>query len=377
MHGGSGNHGCEALVRTTSELIRRDESSFIRLWSGAKEEEYKYGVESIVDSIVSEDELYKINFSFLSALLKYKIFKDNRSIHKAFLKNVFKNSIAISIGGDNYCYPWSAKQGTELDKEVRNYCYKNVFWGCSIEEEFLTPEVIVDLKGFDLITVRESLSYENLKHYGIKAELVSDPAFLLDEKRLPLPEGFIEGNTVGINISPLINDYESSDHKAFINYKKLIEFILNQTEMNVCLIPHVVWNQIDDREPLQKLFNKFKDSNRIVLIEDYNCEELKGYISRCRFFVGARTHATIAAYSTCVPTLVMGYSIKAKGIAKDLFGTYEGYVVPVQQLKTDNELVERFKFIVENEKTIRNHLSKIMPEYKKKALFGAELLSNL
>ena len=49
-------------------------------------------------------------------------------------------------------------------------------------------------------------------------------------------------------------------------------------------------------------------------------------------FIGARTHATIAAYSSCVPTLVVGYSIKARGIAKDLFGTDEGYVLPVQAL---------------------------------------------
>ncbi|MDO5124498.1 MAG: polysaccharide pyruvyl transferase family protein, partial [Eubacteriales bacterium] len=86
----------------------------------------------------------------------------------------------------------------------------------------------------------------------------------------------------------------------------------------------------NDLKPLESLFSIYKDSGRVVLIKDHNCEELKGYISRCRFFVGARTHATIAAYSTCVPTLVVGYSIKSKGIAKDLFGTFEKYVVPVQ-----------------------------------------------
>ena len=54
--------------------------------------------------------------------------------------------------------------------------------------------------------------------------------------------------------------------------------------------------------------------------------ELKGFIARCRFFVGARTHATIAAYSSCIPTFSVGYSIKAKGIAQDIFGTYKNYV---------------------------------------------------
>ncbi|MFR4670990.1 MAG: hypothetical protein ACLT69_14285 [Intestinibacter bartlettii] len=65
---------------------------------------------------------------------------------------------------------------------------------------------------------------------------------------------------------------------------------------------------------------------------------IKGYISRCRLY-RARTHATIAAYSTCVPTLVIGYSVKAKGIAKDIFGTYENYVLPVQYYQIEFDLI--------------------------------------
>ena len=101
----------------------------------------------------------------------------------------------------------------------------------------MTPEVVEDLKGFDLITVREPLSYEVLKNYGISAVQVADPAFLLNKKELSLPKGFVEGNTVGINISPLINDYENGDSIAFNNYVKLIEYILSETDMSICLIP--------------------------------------------------------------------------------------------------------------------------------------------
>ena len=80
--------------------------------------------------------------------------------------------------------------------------------------------------------------------------------------------------------------------------------------------------------------------------------------------MGARTHATIAAYSTNVPTLVIGYSIKARGIAKDLFGQYENYVLPVQNLKRENELVEAFQWLQKEEKNIQNHLRQIIPAYK-------------
>ena len=45
------------------------------------------------------------------------------------------------------------------------------------------------------------------------------------------------------------------------------------------------------------------------------------------------------AYSSCVPTLVVGYSVKARGIARDIFGTEDRYVLPVQSLQTQLPVV--------------------------------------
>ena len=105
--------------------------------------------------------------------------------------------------------------------------------------------------------------------------------------------------------------------------------------------------------------------------------KLKGYISQCRFFVGARTHATIAAYSACVPTLVLGYSVKSKGIAKDLFGTDKNYVIPVQKVKDSDTLKNHFIWIAEQEQAIREHLAKIMPEYIDRAYFARDAIKQL
>ena len=66
------------------------------------------------------------------------------------------------------------------------------------------------------------------------------------------------------------------------NYSKLIEYILENTDMNVALIPHVIWkDNNDDRIPSRELYEKFKSTNRVSLLEDNNCEVLKGYVSRC------------------------------------------------------------------------------------------------
>lgn len=129
----------------------------------------------------------------------------------------------------------------------------------------------------------------------------------------------------------------------------------------------MIWSGNDDRSILNKLYDEFKKSERIVVIQDCNCMQLKGYIAKCRFFVGARTHATIAAYSTEVPTLVVGYSIKSRGIAKDIFGREENYVIPIEQIKEENKLTQAFIWLQENENHIREHLKKRMPQYIKDA----------
>lgn len=129
------------------------------------------------------------------------------------------------------------------------------------------------------------------------------------------------------------------------------------------MIPHVVWENNDDRKVLRKLYEDLGENERIVLVEDHTAPELKYIISRCRLFIGARTHATIAAYSSLVPTLVVGYSVKARGIAKDLFGTEDKYVIPVQELQDSMTLVETFRWLDNNYKNIRKHLKEIMPQY--------------
>ena len=100
-------------------------------------------------------------------------------------------------------------------------------------------------------------------------------------------------------------------------------------------------------------------------------------ISKCSFFIGARTHATIAAYSTGVPTLVVGYSVKARGIARDLFGTEDGYVLPVQQLRESDELTRAFVRLYEKRDAIRAHLYKTLPGYIARADEARKALEEL
>ena len=365
MHTGSGNHGCEAIIRTTSKLLNGPRD--VILWSNTRSEDIQYGSAQGFERVVVSEQIERFSPAYFEALVKRKILRYKNVNMEIFLRDLFKDNIAISVGGDNYCYEWSAKQAVMLDREIRKYCTASVLWGCSIDPEAITSEIREDLAGFDLITAREPITYQLLKEINPNTVKVADPAFLLERIDLPLPDGFREGNTVGINVSPLIMKYGTEGSMILDNYRLLIRYILEETDMSVCLIPHVVWSYNNDLETIDVLYREFGDSDRVSRILDGNCCELKGYIARCRFFVGARTHATIAAYSSCVPTLVVGYSVKSRGIAQDLFGTDEGYVLPVQRINSKDDLTTSFRRILVQEQEQRNRLADIIPVYKKLA----------
>ena len=377
-HAGAGNHGCEAIVRTSAALLNHS----VILHSAHPEQDRQYGLDALIPAIYQDQDipLKKYSFPWFFSRIQTKLTgRITREIYyrkQALLDKVLPGDICFSIGGDNYCYP-----GTEIlaaeNALLKQRGAKTVLWGCSVEPELTKdPAIAKDLARYDLITARETISYEALKKVNPNTVLVADPAFTLERKDLPLPNGWVEGNMIGINASPLILD-SGNGMLVIAAYRNLIQRILDSTDCSVALIPHVVWENNDDRVPLKALYDAFAQTGRVIMIEDHNCMELKGYIARCRMFIGARTHATIAAYSSCVPTLVLGYSVKSKGIARDIFGTEENYVIPVQGMTNPNALAQGFAWLYKNESPIRTHLGTVMPGYIQKACNAADAFKKL
>lgn len=378
-HGGSGNHGCEAIVRSTVALLERLNIEKIILISSNPEEDMRYGIDEICEVRKDVQPYSKLSWEFIKAYFALKIKKDyiplDKMGYRQAITDMNPGDIALSIGGDNYCYA-DVKKYVMLHSLMKEKGAKTVLWGCSVEPALLSDKVIAeDLSKYDLITARETISYDVLKTVNNNTVLVADTAFALNTVD---PTDFCSDKEyVGINISPMIINNESTQGVVLANYKVLIEWIFNNTDFNIMLIPHVVWDNGDDRVPEKLLYECYKDSDRIILIEDCNCMEIKGYIARCRFFIGARTHSTIAAYSSGVPTLVLGYSVKSRGIAKDLFGTYENYVQPVQSMKGPQDLTRQFIWITEHETKIKGHLTDTLPEYISGAYMGKEALEKI
>ena len=294
------------------------------------------------------------------------------------LDAVQSGDLCLSIGGDNYCYAGTEILG-DLNTLFKKKGAKTVLWGCSIDPEAISPEMVKDLKRYDLITVREPLTQAALAAAGITENVrsVADPAFLLDVQKTDLPDGFLAGNTIGLNLSPLILHYTEKKEEALAGFQALVQHILDTTDSAIALIPHVVKSKSDDLEVLEPLFRQFEGTGRVLLIPDQNCMQLKYIISQCRLFIGARTHATIAAYSTFVPTLVIGYSVKSRGIAADLFGTEENYVLPIQAIRADTDLIGAYDWLEAHAVEIGQHLHNVMPAYQDKARMGKSYLDEL
>lgn len=379
MHAGSGNHGCEAIVNSLCHMLKKPSV----LISNRPEEDLRYSLKELRSEIIPEKSIEKNVLVHTFYYGKRKLLRDPECFMRYRYGAVCgKNARAlnISIGGDNYCYDNMLDRLILANRMFHRQGSKTVLYGCSIEPELLKrPQIAADMKLYDAIVARESITYEALKQAGIteNVHLYPDPAFLLETEKLPLPQGWKEGRMAGINISPMIVENEKKPGITMENYKALIAHILETTNLDVALIPHVVWSSNDDRKPMAELYEAFRKTGRVLQIEDATAPQLKGYISRCRLFIGARTHATIAAYSSCVPTLVVGYSVKARGIARDLFGTDENYVLPVQRLEQKEDLIKAFEWLREQEESMRSRLEAVMPSYRERAKKAGELIGGM
>lgn len=375
-HVGSLNHGCEAIVRGTVNIIdNADNKAEYVLSSFAPE----------TDSVITDVEKRTFavrELSFLEKLVSAYNIKVRHSEEYA-LKKMYSDitaqaqdcDICISIGGDTYCY--GDNHGIQvLTRELKKSGKKVVLWGASIGEEDLSEEKLKSLKDFDAIFTRESLTYELLKNKNANENIFlnPDPAFCMERDDVELIEGFTKENTLGLNVSPLVEGYNPQITKVTSDF---IRYILENTTLKILLVPHVVEKGNHDYEYMTQFYEQFKASCRVeILPPDLNAKQYKGYIANTRFFIGARTHATIAAYSSGVPTAVLGYSVKSRGLAKDLFGE-ELYVLNSRKLTDAQPVIDTFNSLIENEQEIKGTLMRKIPLYLRNAMQMGDKLMKL
>ncbi|WP_245781191.1 polysaccharide pyruvyl transferase family protein [Celeribacter neptunius] len=182
------------------------------------------------------------------------------------------------------------------------------------------------LKKSKLVVSRDAPTTAFLTEMGVTENVLeaTDVAMRLPyDPPAPRPEG--GPIKVGLNVSGLLfnGGYTKSNQFGLkAEYpeliRRIIRFFQDQENVELHLVGHVQSHEIaveDDHRVNEALAEEFPG---IIVSPFFKSPiEAKSYIAGLDFFMGARMHATIAAFSSRVPVVPMAYSRKFRGV----FGT--------------------------------------------------------
>lgn len=291
----------------------------------------------------------------------------------------------LAIGGDNYSLDYRLPSlWMGLDGYAMRAGKKTYLWGASVgpfeREPHFVGAVRQHLARFTGIVVRESVSFSYLTNtLGLtNVSQAPDPAFVLEPEPYdvssfwPAHRG---AGVLGLNVSPLLEQYTKGVVDILNETEAFVRHAVKKMGFGVLFIPHVVPLNGDvknnDAVYMKRIKERVSDLAGAVRItpSNLNAAQLKSVISKTKFFIGARTHATIAALSSGVPTCSIAYSVKARGINRDIFGS-ESMVLPTTNL-CRQALIRQIEHLLKNEIGMREHLLVKIPRMKQSVLDAA------
>ena len=380
IHLNGDNRGCVAIAKGTALILKENKKNLIGLCTNT-ELDHRLKVDDYITlqpmckkSILfrAENKIYK---SIIHDAWKRKSFIYHYE-YTPFLNQMTKDDIMISTGGDMMCY--DENQVIYTVDYLHKRGIHSILWGCSIGEKNLTPRKLQALKQFSHIYARETLTQEVLANHNINnVSVFPDPAFVLEPTPCQLPKCFSRNEVIGINLSNYVMGGFDLNSAFAKEVDSLIKFILQSTDYQILLIPHVLWKGQDDRIISNLIKGKYDLNNRINILDSDNLNycQIRYIISKCYCFIGARTHAAISAYSTCIPTIAIGYSIKSKGIAKDI-GMPEEIIVDSINIRK-NQLLDAFCHLLNEADSLSKHLHNIMDSYKQRCKNAIGIIDKL
>jgi colanic acid/amylovoran biosynthesis protein len=358
-HSTFANRGCEALVRSTCMFLReQDPSSRIlvpssdpmadaRQWPGHA----RMGI-SFVDVPTPTTTSRAIRKLWRIASKGGRAMPFAPSFQRPVHSTLDSAHAVISIGGDVYSTDYgldSLREIMAVDALAMQKGLPTFLWGASVgpidAATGVVPILIEHLNRLDGISVREEISLEYLSRLGVRQpSRVWDGAFWLEPDATGVEHlrGEPGRRLLGLNVSPLIDRFRQ-DRTPFVKMlAEAVRRLVAEGPFTVLLIPHVTSRTADksncDFKLLSDVLSALEPAAHVHLVPDtLNASQLKHIISECDLFVGARTHSTIAAYSTGVPTLSISYSVKSRGLCQDLFGT-DRYLLEARALDPNSLL---------------------------------------
>jgi colanic acid/amylovoran biosynthesis protein len=304
--------------------------------------------------------------------------------------------VVLSLGGDLYgpTYgDWQLAHYLALGDCAFSHSVPFVIWPATIgpfdQQNPIHRKALAQIERADLVLCRDEWSMDHLTSCGVKGKLrlVADPAFLLEPERpdkaklAGLPDNL--SDYVGINLSPYIavEATQGASQRWITLATQAVHDVITATHVPVILIPHVGpfrGNTTNcDYTFLSAVAERLKNEGLYVPVVpiSLNAAELKWVIAQLRAFVGARTHSTIAAFGSGVPTACIGYSAKAKAFCLLFYGD-DNLCLPGRSFTSD-ALVTKVKFLLQNDDSLRARIMQKLPEIRRRAALSGEYLQTV
>ena len=358
----SGNRGCVALCISSmyiiDEILSKKNIHYTFYLPRSGHTEYKEYEINIAGKVLKYTAIPDISNSTIKSkikyLIKYKKFRRIKEIYK-------KADYIFDIGqGDSFADIYGKSRFNSIfaqhrlgHKVKKPYCILPQTIG-PFDNQQIREQAIKGIKWAKCVMVRDKQSADFVKELipSCKVSEVIDVAFFLPYKKKTFDPSFIH---VGINISALLwhggytrnNQFGlKCEYQELI--KEIIKYFLSMDSVKVHLIPHVVSGERDienDYAVSYDLYEEFNNPNLILAPLFLDPVIAKGYIAGMDFFMGARMHSTIAAFSSGVPVVPMAYSRKFNG----LFGDTLKYSCVADMKNEDNKSImnlikEKFQY---------------------------------
>jgi colanic acid/amylovoran biosynthesis protein len=387
-HLGFSNRGCEAIVRSTVGLLQKhlghtevmlpsvDVVRDRAQWPDAADAGVRFVEASIPPQLRYWVHLQRLPIPALKrAAWPF-------SMPAALRRDISSADAVFAVGGDNYSLDYRIPAlAMSLDSLAMSLGKPTILWGASVgpfeKEPHFVPAIKAHLAKMSVIAVRESFSVRYLRETLGLTNVVEaiDPAFHLQPQPLDTAAFWprAENGVLGLNMSPVVTRYRPQGESPDVLLEEIASFIrqaVTKQGLGVILVPHVIpldgSPKNNDEVFLRQILGRVADlGNRVTLMDPrLNAAQIKHVVSQCRFFIGARTHSTIAAFSSYVPTISIAYSVKAKGINQDLFG-HQRYLLDSSTVNQAT-LAAALQTLVDEEEGIRTTLRALRPVWDQK-----------
>lgn len=329
----NGNRGCVALSVSTMYLVDKILSkkniphTFYLPQSGyAQKSIHTIKVCDETIKFVSLPDITPLHFKhFLKSLLR-KNYAQTTDIYK-------KADFILDIGqGDSFAdiygkgrFDWIFSQYRLGMKYHKPYCILPQTIG-PFKDPKIREQAKRGIEYASCVMVRDKQSYDYVKELLPEKEVTEliDVAFFMPFKCKAFDKSRVH---VGLNISALLwhggyarnNQFGlKTDYQSLV--RDIIKYFLEQDGITLHLIPHVVGADRGVENDYAVSFDLCEEFNNPQLVLSplfLDPISAKSYIAGMDFFMGARMHSTIAAFSSDVPVVPMAYSRKFNGLFSD------------------------------------------------------------